>query len=469
MNKISSLSEKQGGTNSRTSFSLCISSAFRLTSSTSNLTMHSSPIATLPGFPFFYAIPIDGHIREIPSQPQIWSEEMEGFAEDGDTLLLFHPPPYSKPPKQSVSGPLPVLEEVDETLSMITSHYLPIIVPDDDMITPETVRAKTEPITKTKTQRRKIRYPSLPIGRWAQPSPKYDTPSKDINDYGKTVPHTPENKRKLRFPSISSRSTWSSFRPSLSSPLSASAAASATSINPHQVLIMPPELEAIEAVSPISPFNELDSTPVSELSSERSSEQSTPTLPEAWFGSLPELQFTAILYDEQQSSAVLPDRSPYRSWYEDDDAEGLSVPSHSSESDPPPHHSEDSSPPPHSDSDISSSPSSSPVPSLDTDSGSNCSSNRSSQWSQDSKDFEGDIKESIPDMASLPARPQSILLMTEEEICQAGIIEDIFLMLHNLQPNYLHPAHRPQPNVVRASMIRRFATQIARSRSRGNA
>lgn len=64
-------------------------------------------------------------------------------------------------------------------------------------------------------------------------------------------------------------------------------------------------------------------------------------------------------------------------------------------------------------------------------------------------------------MASLPARPQSFLLMTEEEVSQAEIIEDIFLMLHDLQPNYLHPAHRPQPNVVRMSMLRRYATQIA--------
>ena len=51
--------------------------------------------------------------------------------------------------------------------------------------------------------------------------------------------------------------------------------------------------------------------------------------------------------------------------------------------------------------------------------------------------------------------------MTEEEVQQAELIEDIFLMLHDLQPGYLHPAHRPQPNVVRASMMRQYATQIA--------
>lgn len=413
--------------------------------------MNNSPIATLPGFPFFYAIPIDGQIQEIPSQPQIWSEELEGFAEDSNTLLLLHPPPYSKPPQQSVSSPLPSVQEIDETIRMIYPHYLPVIVPDDDMITPETVRASTEPITKNKTQRRKIRYPSLPIGRWAQPSSKEDNPSKDINDYGKTVPPNSGtiHKRKLRFPSLSSRPSWSSFRPSLSSPLSASA----ISIDLPRVLEMPPELEAIQAVSPISPFTELDSTPISEL-------PSTPLLPEQVFDGLPELQFTSILFDEQQLSPVALDRSPFQSWYSDDDGGELSVPPHSNEtSDPPPHHSEDVSPSPHSE--ISSTPSSSPVPSLEPDSGSNYSSNRSSQWSQDSKDFEGDIKENIPDLASLPARPQSILLMTQEEVCQAEIIEDIFLMLHDLQPSYLHPAHRPQPNVVRASMIRRFATQIA--------
>lgn len=54
--------------------------------------------------------------------------------------------------------------------------------------------------------------------------------------------------------------------------------------------------------------------------------------------------------------------------------------------------------------------------------------------------------------------------MTEEEVFQAEIIEDIFLMLHGLQPDYLHPARRPQPNVVRASVIRRIASQITKRR-----
>ncbi|KUJ19834.1 uncharacterized protein LY89DRAFT_666683 [Mollisia scopiformis] len=456
----------------------------------------ASPIAALPGFPFFYAIPIDGQIREIPSdsQPQIWPEELIDFPEDYHyTLLQLNPPPYHSkplPPRPKQSLPLALrMPELDETANLKNPSYLPIIVPDDDVITPQTVRARTEPvISKSKTQRRKIRYPSLPIGRWAQPASGNDGHSKDINEYAKTIPQDSViiHKRKLRFPSIANRPSWSSFRASSPSPLSASASAStSTFLGFTKATEMPPELEAIETVSPLSPFMELDSTPISELSSENSSPQSSPSLPEEKSVSVFQVQFSSPqapseLDTHVPSTPMLPNRSPYRSWYHDDDAGELSVlsvlsmpPLTEDNDDPPPPHSADCSPPPHEE--AASAPGSpSSFLDLDTDD-SNNTSTRSSRSQipkqpetkelgtdvKDPKDFEGDVKENVPDLASLPARPQSFLLMTEEEVSQAEIIEDIFIMLHDLQPNYLHPAHRPQPNVVRMSMMRRFATQIA--------
>lgn len=438
----------------------------------------NSSIATLPGFPFFYAIPIDGQIREIPNQPQIWDAELDGFAEDqnDNSLLQLHPPPYSKPPpkqpQQPASGQLPSVQELDETVVNTGLIYRGPIVPDEPIVLRK-VQSNTEPIptSRTKTFRRKIRYPSLPIGRWAQPSFNSDEPTKDINGFGRTIPQTSEviYKRKLRWPSLSTRSSWASFRPSVSSPLTAAVAASKsmTSMDLPRTIEIPHELDAIRPVSPISPFGELDSTPISELSSESSSTLSTPQL------SSEASSRTSTPPPPPTRPPPVPvfDQSPYRSWYTDDDSEELAT----RVTTPPPPHSDDVSPPPHSyspsnysthsPSNYSSRPST--APSLGSDSSPSIySSNRSSgssQWSQTSSDFQGDIKETIPDLSNLPPRPMSILLMTEEEVQQAELIEDIFLMLHDLQPGYLHPAHRPQPNVVRASMIRQYATQISRA------
>ncbi|KAF8865815.1 hypothetical protein BDZ45DRAFT_375461 [Acephala macrosclerotiorum] len=425
------------------------------------------PIATLPGFPFFYAIPIDGQIREIPNQPQIWDAELDGFAEDenDNTLLQLHPPPYSKPPpkqpQQAASGQLPSVQEVDETIINTGPIYRGPIVPDEPVILRK-VRSNTEsmPTSRTKTFRRKIRYPSLPIGRWAQPSSSNDEPPKDINDFGRTVPQTSEiiHKRKLRWPSLSTRSSWASFRPPVSSPLTAAVAASKSmvSMDLPQTIEMPHELDAIRPVSPISPFGELDSTPISELSSENPSALPTPQL----CSEASSRTSTPPPPPTRAPPVPVFDQSPYRSWYPNDDSGELAT----RVTTPPPPHSDDVSPPPHSYSPSNYSPQPSTAPSFSSNSSPSIySSNRSSgssQWSQASSDFQGDIKETIPDLSNLPPRPMSILLMTEEEVQQAELIEDIFLMLHDLQPGYLHPAHRPQPNVVRTSMIRQYATHI---------
>ncbi|KAL2068213.1 hypothetical protein VTL71DRAFT_16311 [Oculimacula yallundae] len=139
--------------------------------------MSQTPITSLPGYPYFYAIPITGYIRDGPSQKA--KRFSKSRLQDRHSL----PPPYTPAPAWSPY----ILEGLAELDGL---NEIP------RQISPDHVR----PYEKEQLKR------------------PHSTP-----------PEMTERK-KSRFPSLKTKHSWTTYRPQISSPLSLSSASSSADI-----------------------------------------------------------------------------------------------------------------------------------------------------------------------------------------------------------------------------------------------
>ncbi|KAH6715460.1 hypothetical protein BKA61DRAFT_604639 [Leptodontidium sp. MPI-SDFR-AT-0119] len=144
--------------------------------------MSNTPITSLPGYPYFYAIPINGFIRDGPDKKPKRSSKSRLHQ---DRHSLPQPPPqYTLAPTWSpyILEGLAELDGLNEIPRQIyPDHQRPYEKAQGQIIRPKTTPPETT-LTRTMTQQR----------------------------------------RKHRFPSLKTKYSWSTYKPQVSSPLSSS-------------------------------------------------------------------------------------------------------------------------------------------------------------------------------------------------------------------------------------------------------
>ncbi|KAH7393362.1 hypothetical protein BKA64DRAFT_85323 [Cadophora sp. MPI-SDFR-AT-0126] len=126
--------------------------------------MSNTPITSLPGYPYFYAIPINGYIRDGPDKRS--KRFSKSRLQDRQSLS----PPYTPPPAWSPY----ILEGLAELDGL---NEIPRQIYPDHQRPYENPRIKRPQTTPPEMSQRKSRFPSLSIKHsWAAYKPQVSSP-----------------------------------------------------------------------------------------------------------------------------------------------------------------------------------------------------------------------------------------------------------------------------------------------------